>query len=158
MGDVAELVGEDRLELLGGEAALEAARHTHDRLRRAPAGGEGVRDVEFRHGDLRHGHVSEGGESLDDLVELRLLVLGDEVATHAEERDLVGVEVLHEEEDRRDDDHGERADADGDEQSEEQDVHQPEEEDGEGHPCRQPAILGKASRSAHTQLLHPTPT
>ena len=74
VGDVGELVGQDRLELGLVQTAQDARRHTDDGVLLVATGGEGVRHVDVRDRHLGLGHVGERAETVDHGVELGSLL------------------------------------------------------------------------------------
>jgi hypothetical protein len=106
VGDVGELVGEHRLDLLRVEPPPEAGRHRDGGVLRVAAGRERVGDVGVDDGDPRLRQVGHGAEALDYGMELRRVLARDDLRPRRGEGDLVGRPVLDDGE--PDDDHEHR--------------------------------------------------
>ena len=139
--DVRELVREHALDLARLEPLPEAARHGDGRVLRVAAGRERVRDVGVDHGDPRLRQVGHRAEPLDHRVELRRLLLRDDLRAGGPEGELVRREVLEEGEAGDDQHHREDPDVEvRDEDRAEDDVEQAEQPGRREHPEGQPRI------------------
>jgi len=143
--DVRQLVSQHCLELRLVQAAQDACRDADDGVLLVATGRERVRHVDVRDRHLGLGHVGHRAQPVDNAVKLRRLLAGDDLATHRVQRDPVRVEVLHEEQDDRDDEDEDELDPDEEEHRDEDGVKEPEQEDCRDHAGREPAVCGKAS-------------
>ena len=85
--DMREFVGEDALEFVPPEPLAQAARDGDGGVLGVAAGGEGVHRGRVDDVQFRHGKAGGDGKFLDDVVELRVVLLGDGArAAHREDR------------------------------------------------------------------------
>ena len=103
MDDVAELVGQDRLQFLGFELVEYSCGHADHSMLGVAAGRQGVGNRGGNHRHLGHGHVSDLAEPANDVEELRLLLRRDQVGMKTVQDQLVRVEELGHQQDRHHD-------------------------------------------------------
>jgi hypothetical protein len=88
--DMSELVREDGLELLRAQSGAQTAGDNHDRVAGRASRRERVRNVGVGDRDPGRRHVGHRRQSLDERVELGLLVLADDAGARACKRDPLG--------------------------------------------------------------------
>ena len=141
VGDVGELVGEDRLQLLLVEASHQPGRRAHHGRLGAPARGEGVGHVGLGNGDTGLWHVGEGAEPVDRAVQLGGLLGAHDPSAHGVEGDLVGEPVLREQQPQGDDHDEDERQPNGVQHGDEGAVEDDQEEPGEEHPGGEPPVV-----------------
>ena len=129
-----QLVAQHRLKFLVVEPAHDARGDADDGGPGAAARREGVGDVALGDTDLWLRHVGQRAEAVHDRMQLRCLLLRDHTGVHREHGDLVGEEVLDEQQATGDDDDHSGRGAGGQQRPDEHDVEQPQQEDGDPHP------------------------
>ena len=143
VGDVSELVAQDALQL----GLVEQVQKTGGGAHGGRVGGAahcervGHRCLGDRH--LGHGQVGLDAEPLDRAVEIGRLLGGDLVRAHRGQGELVGAEVLHQEQGAGNDGDSDRAGAGGDEDGDEDDIHEAQQECRCQHPGLEASVATK---------------
>jgi hypothetical protein len=148
-----QLVRQHRLQLGRGQPPLDPGGHADHGVLLVAPGGEGVGQVGVGDGDPRLGHVGQGAEPVDHLVQLGRLLGRHLVPAHRRQGDPVGEEVLEEQEPAGDHDDEHPALQQDDEDGDKDHVQQAEQEHRAEHAARETGV-GREPRSCH-QIVTP---